>query len=113
MKKRFVKTKRLLLKVHRTFLMTLAIPLGVCLVSGFWSPLHAELVDRILAFVNDDIVTLYEFNKAIKPYEARIRSLGYPTENERKMLSKIREDVLNQLIDEKLAEKEDKGKEKK
>ncbi len=106
MKKHFGKIKRLLLEVHRTLLMKLAISLGVCLVSGFWSPLHAELVDRILAFVNDDIVTLYELNKSIKPYEARIRSLDYPPENERKMLSKIREDVLNQLIDEKLADQE-------
>jgi len=82
----------------------MAVVLGAC----GWIPvsLHAEVVDRILAVVNDDIVTLYEFNKAFKLYETRIRSLNYPPEKERQMLEKVREDVLNELIDEKLTEQE-------
>ncbi|MBW2041889.1 MAG: SurA N-terminal domain-containing protein [Deltaproteobacteria bacterium] len=95
---------RSIFKACRAFLSAVAVVLGAC----GWIPvsLHAEVVDRILAVVNDDIVTLYEFNQAFKPYETRIRSLNYPPEKERQMLKKVRGDVLNQLIDEKLTEQE-------
>jgi len=36
----------------------------------------AELVDRIVAVVNDDIITLYELNVTLKPYQEQIRSFS-------------------------------------
>ncbi len=62
----------------------------------------SEIVDRIVAVVNDDIITLYELNGSIKPYEDKINALGYPEEKERRMLFKVREGVLSQLIDKKI-----------
>ncbi len=98
--------KHVYFKLHKIFLRHAGIWALACLAAGLWSPARAEVVDRILAVVNDDIVTQYEFNEAVKPYEARIRSLGYSADKERQVLSKVREEVLNQLIDEKLADQE-------
>jgi peptidyl-prolyl cis-trans isomerase SurA len=67
---------------------------------------NAEVVDRIVAVVNDDIITLFELNRSFKPYAERIRSLGYSADREQKMLYKVREDMLNQLIDQKLKDQE-------
>ena len=67
---------------------------------------EAEVVDRIVAVVNDEIISLFEMNQLLQPYEAKIRNLGYSSEKEREMLFKVREDVLNQLIDQKLTDQE-------
>jgi peptidyl-prolyl cis-trans isomerase SurA len=66
----------------------------------------AEVVDRIVAVVNDDIITLFELNRSFKPYEDKIRNLGYSTEEEQKVLFKVREDMINRLIDQKLQDQE-------
>jgi len=66
----------------------------------------AEVVDRIVAVVNDEIITLTELNRLVKPYAERIRVLGYSTDKEHQMLFKVRENVLNQLIDLKLKDQE-------
>lgn len=66
----------------------------------------AEIVDRIVAVVNDDIITLFELNRSFKPYAEKIRVLGYPIDKERKMLFKVREDMLSRLIDQKIKDQE-------
>ncbi len=66
----------------------------------------AQVVDRVVAVVNDDIVTLYELNRAIQPYADKIGALGYLPEKEKKMLFTVREDMLNQLIDQKIKDQE-------
>jgi peptidyl-prolyl cis-trans isomerase SurA len=67
---------------------------------------NAEVVDRIVAVVNDDIITLLELSQSFKPYEDKIRKLGYPADKEHEMLFKVREDMLNRLIDQKLQDQE-------
>jgi peptidyl-prolyl cis-trans isomerase SurA len=67
---------------------------------------QSELVDRIVAVVNADIVTLYDLNRAFKPFEANIKALQYPPEKERQTLFQVRRDVLNQLIDSELADQQ-------
>ncbi len=74
--------------------------------SGNFKAEGAEVVDRIVAVVNDDIISLFELNQSLKPYTEKIRALGYTSEKERKMLFKVREDILNQLIDQKLTDQE-------
>lgn len=76
--------------------------------SLFWanSAKCAELVDRIVAVVNNDIIALSELNKMIEPYTARIKSMGYTLEQQREMLYKVREDLLDQLINQKLTDQE-------
>ncbi len=66
----------------------------------------AEIVDRIVAVVNDDIITLFELNRSFQPYAERIKQSGFTTEKEQKMLYKLREEILNQLIDQKIEDQE-------
>jgi peptidyl-prolyl cis-trans isomerase SurA len=65
-----------------------------------------EVVDRIVAVVNSDIITLYDLNRAFRPYEANIKALQYPPEKERQTLFQVRSDLLNQLIDSQLADQQ-------
>ncbi len=66
----------------------------------------AEIVDRIVAVVNDDVITLTELNTLIKPYIEKIRTLGYSPEKEKQLIFKVRESMLNRLIDEKIEDQE-------
>jgi len=76
--------------------------------AGFAAAQQAEVIDRIVAVVNSDIITLYDLNRAFKPYEANIKALRYPEEKERQTLFQVRSDVLNQLIDAQLADQQSK-----
>ena len=66
----------------------------------------AVVVDRIVAVVNDEIITLYDLNKELKPYEQNIKALGYDAEKTRETLFKLRGDLLNKLIDRKLTDQQ-------
>lgn len=74
--------------------------------AGFAGAQQAELVDRIVAVVNSDIITLYDLNRAFKPYEANIKALGYSPDKERETLYQVRSDLLSQLIDSQLADQQ-------
>ena len=62
------------------------------------------VVDRIVAVVNEDLITLYDLNKMLQPYEENIKALGYTPERERETLFKLRSDLLNRLIESKLTD---------
>lgn len=66
----------------------------------------AELVDRIVAVVNDDIITLYDLEQAMRPYRQQIDELGYDQERARRMIFKLRQDILGQMINDKLTDQE-------
>ncbi len=68
--------------------------------------LAAKLLDRIVAVVNDDIILLSELNERMVPYLERIQQQGFEAEQERQMRFKVREDMLNRLVDEKLTDQE-------
>ncbi len=83
--------------------------IGMFITSVFFSfekANSAELVDRIVAVVNDDIITLYELNVTLKPYQEQIRSFGYSNEKEDNLFYTVREKVLDQLVEEKLTDQE-------
>ena len=67
---------------------------------------ESEVVDRIVAVVNNDIITLYDLNRAFAPYVKNIKALQYPPDRERQTLFKVRQDILNQLIDSMLADQQ-------
>ena len=56
------------MKFYRGIVLIL---LGVILLGA---PVHAEVVDRIIAIVNDEIITLYEFNVAFETYQKNIEN---------------------------------------
>ncbi len=69
---------------------------------------ETEVVDRIVAVVNNEIITLYDLNRAFAPYAGNIRALKYPPEKERQTLFQVRQDILDQLIDSMLADQQGK-----
>lgn len=78
------------------------------LSAGLFQPAESwgEIVDRIVAVVNDDIITLSELNERIRPYVTRVRAMGYTAEQEQQMLFKIREDILKQIIEQRLTDQQ-------
>jgi len=62
----------------------------------------AEVADRIVAVVNEEIISLSELTRAVQPYADKIKSRNYSLEQEREMLFKVREDMLEQIINRKL-----------
>jgi len=66
----------------------------------------AQIVDRIVAVVNDDIITLNDLNNSLKPYMNQIKSMGYDAGKESDVLAKLQKDMLNRLIDQTLTGQE-------
>lgn len=62
---------------------------------------RAELVDRIVAIVNEDIITLSELNEESREIEEKIM-LSVPYEDQTEAIEEARETALNSLIDKKL-----------
>jgi peptidyl-prolyl cis-trans isomerase SurA len=84
------------------------ISVWLCLLFGgilTFSPSRAEVVDRIIAYVNDDIITLSELNERTNAFVAARRQNPFLQEQEQS-LEKIRRDMLNHLINERLAAQE-------
>jgi peptidyl-prolyl cis-trans isomerase SurA len=77
----------------------IAVPISVDLRAQ-----ESEVVDRIVAVVNNKIITLYDLNRAFAPYVNNIKALKYPPAKERQALFQVRQDILNQLIDSMLAD---------
>ena len=65
-----------------------------------------EIVDRIVAVVNDDIITLVALEKAFAPYKEQIVNRGLSPDDEMRAMFDTREKVLDQLIGEKLTDQE-------
>ncbi len=74
-------------------------------------PLHlrGEVVDRIVALVNSEIITLSELDQMGKPLYDQVLKTSTPGEREEKM-KKARMEVLDRLIETKLLEEEIKKK---
>ncbi len=77
---------------------------GWAVLVGDVAAQQAQIVDRVVAIVNSDIITLYDLNRAFKPYEENIKALSYPPDKERETLFQVRSDILNKLIDSQLAD---------
>lgn len=80
----------------------------LCLLVGLvstFTPSRAAVVDRIIAYVNDDIITLSELNERTNAFVAARRQNPFLREEEQS-LEKIRRDMLDMLINERLAGQE-------
>ena len=72
----------------------------------FSSISHSEVIDKIVAVVNEDIITLVELNKAIKPYLAEVEKTAYSDEKKGQIINKLQNDMLQKMIEFKLTEQE-------
>jgi len=71
------------------------------------APAGAEVVDRIIVVVNDEIITLYEFNAAFEPYLKNIEN-NYKGNDKEAVIKQTRSAFLQRLIDNMLIEQEGK-----
>jgi len=69
------------------------------------APVSAEVVDRIIAVVNDEVITLYEFNAAFEPYLKNIEK-SYKGNDKETVIKQTRAAFLQRLIDNILIEQE-------
>jgi peptidyl-prolyl cis-trans isomerase SurA len=76
--------------------------LGVLLLCA---PVRAEVVDKIIAVVNDEIITLYEFNTAFEPFRKNIENTYKGTDKE-SVMQQTKDAFLQRLIDNILMEQE-------
>ncbi len=67
---------------------------------------EAAVVDRIVAVVNEDVITLYDIETLLRPLVQNIKAQRLPPEREVQALAQLRADMLNNLIDTKLTEQE-------
>ncbi len=81
---------------------------GMVLFFGGLSSLafSAEVVDRVVALVNGEMISLSELNERMEPFADKIKSSGYPLAEQRPLLFKLREEKLREIINEKLADQE-------
>ncbi len=86
-------------------LLVTTIVIAAPISADLWAQ-ETEVVDRIAAVINNEIITLYDLNQAFAPYAHNIKALKYPPEKERQTLFQVRQDILNQLIDSMLADQQ-------
>lgn len=75
----------------------------------FCLPVSAEVFDKIIAVVNDEIITLYEFNEAFDPIRQNIENT-YRGNDKEGLIEQSKEAFLQRLIDNILIEQEAKKK---
>lgn len=64
------------------------------------------VVDRIVAIVNQDIVTLSDLSRITSVYEKAIKDKKYPPEQEKELLFRMRKDAIDRLIEKTLTDQE-------
>lgn len=79
--------------------------LTVFMLLVFASPLQAVIVDRIVAIVNDTLITQSDLNSAFEPIRKKIEAQTTGEERE-STLKKAQEGMLNRMIDDILIEQE-------
>ncbi len=68
---------------------------------------HAEIMERIVAVVNGEIITMSELNSAFEPYKKNIEE-SYKAADKEKVLAESKLTMLNKLIDNYLIDQESK-----
>jgi peptidyl-prolyl cis-trans isomerase SurA len=80
---------------------------GICILgSPAWVLSEQEIVDRIVAVVNDDIITLSKLHKAVQPYLKQVASSQRSETAKKQMVEAIEKEMLNTLIDRTLTMQE-------
>ena len=95
------KLKRVKSCIIREVIPTFA--LGLILL--FSCETDAKIVEKIVAIVNGDIITLTELREISVPYLEKMK-LKFSLENDEEQIEEIEKRILDQLIDEKLVKQE-------
>ena len=84
-------------------IMTLILA-GLMLICGT-GDIQAQTEDRIVAVVNNDVITLYELNKMVDAYVDRIAQSSRKEDRE-KIVAEARTVIMNRMVDDMLVEQE-------
>ncbi len=68
--------------------------------------LYAQVIDKIVAIVDSDIITLVDLNNESAPFLKNLESAGYTDEKKKQMKKQIQDKVLSMLIDRSLTQQE-------
>lgn len=80
---------------------------GICILgSAVCVSSDQEIVDRIVAVVNDDIITLSQLHQAVQPYLKQVASSQRSEAEKKQMVESIEKQMLNTLIDRTLTRQE-------
>lgn len=71
------------------------------LVSG-----AGQVVDRVVAVVNDDVIRLRELDRALEPVRQQLESRGLTEEQRLEEFYEAREQILDEMINEKLSDQQ-------
>jgi peptidyl-prolyl cis-trans isomerase SurA len=66
----------------------------------------AEIVDRIVVIVNDDIILASDLDQALKPAEVSLKNRGYSSIDRQRIIDGQRQQVLDRLIYDKLTDQQ-------
>lgn len=80
-----------------------SVVLTVLILSSWTS---AQVLDKIVAIVDSEIITLVDLNREAAPYIKRIEAAGYSKEKYAQAKARVFENVLNNLIDKSLTQQE-------
>lgn len=80
----------------------------LAIISGLTLPvsIRAELVDRVAAVVNNDIILQSEFVQAVAPLREKLKQEGYSEVQQEMILAEQRPRMLEQMIMEKLTDQQ-------
>lgn len=74
--------------------------LAFCVLALSWAPASAvEIVDKVAAVVNGQIITLYDLDRELAPYLAQIGGAAL-REQDRQQLAAMRRKLLDRLVDD-------------
>jgi len=77
-------------------------PVALALVTALCAPSGAEMVDKVIVVVNDEVVTQREFDRAFDPIKKTYED-NFKGEELQRRLEQAREGLMEQLINSKLA----------
>jgi peptidyl-prolyl cis-trans isomerase SurA len=92
--------------------LTGAAALALALAAAAVLLLHAMpaagtgVVDRIVAVVNDDVITQHDVDVALRPYLENLKTQGVPSDVQRQSIARLSREAIDSLIDAKLTEQE-------
>ena len=90
---------------HILLTMILTVAVSAAFGLGTRSPsAFAELVDRIVAIINDDIILLSELDQAMAPIKQSLAKQGYPSNELSQLMAEQRTKMLEQMIYGKLTD---------
>ncbi len=90
------------MKMKINFIIFSLVLIGFC----FCKSASTEVIDKIIAIVNDDIITLSQLKKEASSYIKQIESSDYSDQEKKEQSRRMNEKVFNALIDRSLTTQE-------